>query len=290
MPRRVFPNRLLHAIGACTLLAFSDAASADPLAAVNSLRRQGCGSSAAPLTHVAALDTAARRVADGANLRAAMQASGYRAHNAALLSLEGVRSDDELSRALAQSCNPIAQASLREAGVYRRGGSLWLVFAEPFSPPALDAPKTGARVLDLVNRARAEPRRCGTQDFHATTPLRWSARLQAAALAHARDMAAHGAMSHAGSDGSTSSQRVTRAGYAWSATGENIAAGQRDADSVVKSWLASPGHCANLMSPDFTEMAVAFATNAGTDAGIYWTQVFGAPMDRSGATARTQRR
>ena len=74
-------------------------------------------------------------------------------------------------------------------------------------------------------------------------------------------------------------QRVARAGYSWSVVGENIAAGQRDADTVVKSWLESPGHCANLMNPEYSEVGVAFATNASSAAGIYWAQVFAAPLD-----------
>jgi uncharacterized protein YkwD len=272
------------------LLGVIRAANADPLSVVNTLRGKACGPHAPPLQHVAALDTAAQRIADGTNLRSAVQATGYRARNASVLSLDGVRSDDDIARALAQSCSQIKQPGVRDAGAFQRGKSIWVVFAEPFVAPTLDATKTGALVLDLVNRARARPRRCGGQEFGAAPPLRWSPRLEKAALTHARDMAAHGVMTHAGSDGSTAAQRVTRVGYAWSATGENVAAGQRDGESVVKSWVASPGHCANLMSPDFTEMAVAFATSERTDAGIYWTQVFGAPLGRSAAPADPRRR
>jgi uncharacterized protein YkwD len=149
--------------------------------------------------------------------------------------------------------------------------------------PALDRAAVAPRVLELVNRARAQPRRCGRDDFGAAPALRGSQPLERVARAHARDMAQRGSMSHTGSDGSAPAQRVTRAGYAWSAIGENIAAGQPDPESVVKGWLASPGHCANLMSPDYSEVGVAFATNPASEAGIYWTQVLASP---SSATRR----
>jgi len=67
------------------------------------------------------------------------------------------------------------------------------------------------------------------------------------------------------------------AGYRWQQIGENIAAGQGSAEQVVAGWLASPGHCANIMNPGFTEMGAAYATSEGGAAGSYWTQVFGTP-------------
>ena len=57
--------------------------------------------------------------------------------------------------------------------------------------------------------------------------------------------------------------------------GENVAMGPPNADAVMKGWLGSPGHCANIMTPGFKEMAVAYALNPNTEYEIYWTQVFG---------------
>jgi uncharacterized protein YkwD len=91
-------------------------------------------------------------------------------------------------------------------------------------------------------------------------------------------MAARGSLCHEGSDGSKSGERITRAGYLWQASGENIAAGQADADAVVAAWLGSPGHCATLMGPFFTETGIAFALAPTKNPSIYWTQVFAAPM------------
>jgi uncharacterized protein YkwD len=82
-------------------------------------------------------------------------------------------------------------------------------------------------------------------------------------------------MDHAGSDGSTPAMRATRAGYAWRTVGENVATGQSTPEQVVAEWLDSPRHCSNIMDADFTQMGVAFAASAS---GVYWAQVFGAPM------------
>jgi uncharacterized protein YkwD len=273
------PSRYIRTVFACGFLAIVllPAAHADPLAVVNAARSHSCGTTAGALAHAPALDAAARAVAEGKSLRIAVEASGYRAVTSTLLRLEGVRDDSDLARVANRSCAQIAAAGLRDAGSYQRGQALWLVIAEPFSVPKLDRAAVAARVLDLVNQARAQPRRCGDEQFGAAPALRASPLLTQAASAHSRDMAERGSMSHVGGDGSTPAQRVTRAGYSWAAVGENIAAGQRDADTVVKGWLGSPGHCANLMSPDYTETGLAFATNASSQAGIYWAQVFAAP-------------
>jgi uncharacterized protein YkwD len=48
--------------------------------------------------------------------------------------------------------------------------------------------------------------------------------------------------------------------------------------TTVGGWLTSPGHCANIMNRDFTEMGAAYAINPGRERGrVYWTQVFGRP-------------
>jgi uncharacterized protein YkwD len=82
---------------------------------------------------------------------------------------------------------------------------------------------------------------------------------------------------HAGKDGSEVGDRAKRQGYEWRRIGENIATGQGSAAQAVAGWLASPGHCANIMNPEFTESGAAYAVNTGSDTVIYWTQVFGTP-------------
>ena len=73
----------------------------------------------------------------------------------------------------------------------------------------------------------------------------------------------------AGAIGSYLGAFMTRAGYAWSSAGENIAAGYPNAQSVVTAWLKSAGHCANIMNRSFTQAGLGQAT--GGRYGTYWT-------------------
>ena len=146
---------------------------------------------------------------------------------------------------------------------------MWILLAAPFTAPAAEeATAVRRRVLELTNEARSEPRRCGGKSFAATSPLEPSPALDRAALGHAQDMATHNYFSHKSRDGSTPAQRATRAGYRWRAIGENIAAGPATAEIVVRGWLESPEHCANLMSPRYTAMGVAYAVNPASKVGI----------------------
>ncbi len=160
--------------------------------------------------------------------------------------------------------------------------TLMLALLLPQAQPAADqAQAVTQQVLELVNEARAQKRRCGWKRFGPSAPLASSNALQRAALAHAEEMAGRQVLSHAGQDGSTPGERATRSGYRWRAVAENIAAGQSTAEQVVEEWLESPQHCSNLMSPDYSEMGVAFAIAPQSEIGIYWVQLFAAPQPAS---------
>lgn len=132
------------------------------------------------------------------------------------------------------------------------------------------------RVIDLVNAARSKGRRCGSERFASAPPLGVSRQLNEAAADHARDMARRNFFDHRGNDGSQPKDRVLRAGYQPRLTGENIAFGPQSAEEVVAGWLASPGHCENIMDSRFQHIGVGLAT--GRKRGrIYWVQTFGAP-------------
>jgi uncharacterized protein YkwD len=48
---------------------------------------------------------------------------------------------------------------------------------------------------------------------------------------------------------------------------------------TVADWLDSPGHCANIMNPAFTEMGAAYAVNPGNENRTpYWTQMLARPL------------
>jgi uncharacterized protein YkwD len=129
-------------------------------------------------------------------------------------------------------------------------------------------------LLRLVNQARAEGRTCGNKEYPAAEPLQWNDKLAAAALIHAEDMAHRNYFSHTSKDGSTMVDRVRRAGYVYRNIGENIAS-TTDVQSVIDLWLASPGHCANLMNADFTEMGAAYAADSAKAWETRWVQVLG---------------
>ena len=131
-----------------------------------------------------------------------------------------------------------------------------------------------ALVLGLVNAARAEARRCGTDDYPAAPALVWDDRLGSAATGHSADMATHDFFSHTGSDGGSVADRVSAEGFPWSAVGENIAAGQATAADAMAGWLESPGHCRNVMNARYASLGMACSADAGTSWGTYWTQVF----------------
>lgn len=142
-----------------------------------------------------------------------------------------------------------------------------------FEPATQSA--TERRVLTLINQARATARVCGSTSYAKAPALAAENRLDLAAQGHSRDMATNNYFSHTGRDGSMPWDRVTRQGYAWSSVGENIAAGYSTPEAVVQGWLSSPGHCANIMNPRYTQTGIGLAT--GGSYRYYWTQVFARP-------------
>ncbi len=70
---------------------------------------------------------------------------------------------------------------------------------------------------------------------------------------------------------------MTAAGYIWSGAAENIAAGQSTPEAVMKGWMNSAGHKANILNCGLTELGVGYAAGSGADYGQYWVQDFGSP-------------
>ncbi|KAF3463768.1 CAP domain-containing protein [Streptomyces sp. Tu 3180] len=155
-------------------------------------------------------------------------------------------------------------AGLAHAGGGPSGDTYWTaVWASPLTPDGLD--RTAAEVVGLTNRERT---RAGLP------PLSRDPLLAAAAQAHSADMVARDFYSHTAPDGSRPWDRAAAAGSARRTIGENIACGQRSPAEVVRGWMNSPGHRANILKPDFTHIGVGLA--GGGRAGTYWTQLFGA--------------
>ena len=132
-------------------------------------------------------------------------------------------------------------------------------------------PATAATVQeDVIARTNAERAKAGCP------ALRQNAALGTAAQRHSDDMAARNFMGHTGSDGSTFVVRIERAGYTrWTRAAENVAAGQRTAADVVRSWMNSAGHRANILNCALKDIGVGYRYRQGTTYGHYWTQDFG---------------
>jgi uncharacterized protein YkwD len=247
---------------------------------VNAIRQRGCDGKAglrAPLRRTRGLDEVAREWSKGGRLAAAIAKTDYRVSNSASMTIEGAKNEKALLQIVAGNyCNIVLNAEFTEIGSYERGNSAWIVVAVPKQlPTANDMPKISARVLELVNEARARPRKCGSQRFEPAAPLTLSPVLSRAALVHAKDMSANKFFEHRGSDGSKPAERATRVGYDWAAIAENIAEGPATAEVVVQGWLDSPGHCVNIMGAHYREMGVAYYTDFAHKGEIYWAQEFG---------------
>ena len=92
--------------------------------------------------------------------------------------------------------------------------------------------------------------------------LDWDPALAAAALAHCRRMAAEGPIAHQYSGEADLTRRTAEAGAHFSLIEENVAVGP-SADAIHEAWMHSPGHRANLMSPDVDRVGVAVVAARG---------------------------
>lgn len=128
-------------------------------------------------------------------------------------------------------------------------------------------------VFELTNEERLKA---------GLAPLTYNPQLEYSAENHSTNMALQDFFSHTGIDGSTMAQRIGAAGYQFSNAAENIAAGYTTPEQVVGGWMNSPGHRANILNPNLTEIGVGYYC-LETDPGIlnynhYWTQNFGSPL------------
>jgi uncharacterized protein YkwD len=125
------------------------------------------------------------------------------------------------------------------------------------------------RIRELVRRVNQRRRVVGCP------PLVWDARLAAIAQRHCEDMAARSYFGHTSPDGASPFDRLADARIEYRRAGENVAAGYRDAESVLADWLKSRHHRANLDDCAYTLHGV------GTFEGR-WTHVFLTPSASPG--------
>jgi uncharacterized protein YkwD len=146
------------------------------------------------------------------------------------------------------------------------------------SPPSLcvAASSADARFAEeLFNRVNAERARGGdckaAGRLGASAPLMHDEKLACAARAQASDMVERHFFDHKNPDGEGPAERARRAGYL-DPVAENLAWSLAGADEVMRSWLASPGHCRNLLNPLYVKAAAA---HHGEGAKSTWVLVLG---------------
>jgi hypothetical protein len=148
-------------------------------------------------------------------------------------------------------------------------------------PAVVGVEIAGQATICLVNRERTQ---------RGLTPLGLNGLLNSASLEHSQDMVRRSYFEHSTPEGRTVIDRLRAVGYARgmsASTGENIAYGlgaKATPAAIVRAWMHSPGHRADILRPAFTEIGIGIALGAppkpGGDGATYTTD-FGGVIDPS---------
>ncbi len=109
------------------------------------------------------------------------------------------------------------------------------------------------QVLALANHAR---------HIAGAGQLQWDPALAAAALYHCRWMVREGQIAHRYGGEPDLAQRAADAGAHFGVIEENVAIGP-SAAGIHEEWMESPGHRANLLSPDVDRVGIAVMASRG---------------------------
>ena len=132
------------------------------------------------------------------------------------------------------------------------------------------------RMLIEVNLRRAEGAMCAEDYYPPVPPREMNRYLRLSARLHSLDMGEQNYFEHEALDGRSPTDRMLDAGFTGAyPTGENISAGYPTAAESVEGLMNSPGHCRNIMSPDFEVIGLGYSYNDASDYGQYWVQNFG---------------
>lgn len=153
-------------------------------------------------------------------------------------------------------------------GIYLLVSAMIFLLILALATPTLAAPHgDAAGVLPLLNAARASA---------GVGALTMNAQLVAAAQGHSSWMAANETLSHTGAGGSSFTDRIAAAGYAWSTAAENVLVrGDDTASGIFGQWQASPPHNANMLNAAYVDVGIACATSAAGN--VYCTMDLAAP-------------
>lgn len=120
-----------------------------------------------------------------------------------------------------------------------------------------------SQVVTLVNKERASN---GLQSLASDSQLAKLAQMKA------EDMAKNGYFSHISPTYGSAFDMMKTYGVSYKTAGENIAKGQKTAQSVMNGWMNSSGHRANILKSDYTKIGVGYAKTS--DGTTCWVQIF----------------
>jgi uncharacterized protein YkwD len=130
-----------------------------------------------------------------------------------------------------------------------------------------DSNRMADEVLFLVNLERAT---------EGLAPVVVSPALQRIAEDYACQMIDEGFFDHVDpTTGYGPAERAVVGRYVYFAIGENLAAGVESAADVMRVWMESPSHRANILDPHWEEIGIA--VRMGGQFEVYWVQEFGQP-------------
>ena len=139
----------------------------------------------------------------------------------------------------------------------------------PTPEPEMSVEEMASEVIRLTNIERVKAGR---------SPLQYHAGLQRAAMVRAEEITRK--FSHIRPDGTDSSTALYENGVACDG-GENIAAGQKTPEAVVRAWMNSSGHKATMMQQSITHIGVGVCKSPITGQWL-WVQDFSSNPDLKG--------
>ncbi|MFC0524415.1 CAP domain-containing protein [Pontibacillus salicampi] len=119
------------------------------------------------------------------------------------------------------------------------------------------------QVVDLTNKEREKKGLPKVKAFDELTNV---------AQKKSEDMVNNGYFSHNSPTYGSPFEMMDNFGIEYKTAAENIAAGQKTPEKVVKGWMNSAGHRKNILNNKVTHIGIG--VERGGDMGIYWTQMF----------------
>jgi uncharacterized protein YkwD len=181
----------------------------------------------------------------------------------------------------AASTDPSGSGDASEAPTENATASAAPTTGAPTTKAATPKPKTTvggnssfeSQVIGLVNVERRKKANC--------PDVKNNDKLHAAAYKHSADMANRDYFSHTTPEGVDFATRIKAEKYDWSGAAENIAAGQPTPEAVMRDWMNSSGHRANILNCGLVDLGVGVAYQTKNNRRTpYWTQDFGSPARR----------